>query len=67
MVINDEGKAMMADVELQLGWMVLRDQQRSSGRGVDGLGEVLRYGDTQETETGDKEYLYYADISFTVR
>ena len=66
MVINDEGKAMMADVELQLGWMVLRDQQRSSGRGVDGLGEVLRYGDTQETETGDKEYLYYADISFTV-
>ena len=66
MVINDEGKAMMADVELQLGWMVLRDQQRSSGRGVDGLGEVLRYGDTQETETGDKDYLYYVDISFTV-
>ena len=40
---------------------MLRDQQRSSGRGVDGLGEVLRYGDTQETETGDKDYLYYVD------
>ena len=46
--------------------MALRDQQRSSGRGVEGFSEVLRYGDTQETETGDKDYLYYADISFTV-
>ena len=27
-------------------------------KGVEGLGKVLRYGDTQETE--DKDYLYYA-------
>ena len=33
-------------------------------KGVEGLGKVLRYGDTQETE--DKDYMYYADISFTV-
>ena len=49
---NDGGRGTVTG----LSWMVLRDQQRSSGRSVEGLCKVLRYGDTQETETGDKDY-----------